>query len=163
MKSHKHGGELILKDRMSKQQLVITIRERFINSDSSVAFSTGPRGNFVFAKYDARTPLLSVQVLHIRNVNTAADIHEFFSGCGYCFVFDDDWEDAHRKSRLIRAEEKWLAEFKAVGEEAKAKLQKAKGMKGPGKKRKREGSDSVSLNLDEHEDSEPNAIECPRR
>jgi hypothetical protein len=106
--------------------------------------------------------LLSVEVLHIGNVSTAADIQEFDSGCGYCFVFDDDWEDAHRKGRLSRAEKKWLAEFRAVGEEAKAKLQKDKGMRGAGKKRKPEGSGSVGLNLDEHEDSEPNASECSR-
>ncbi|KAJ9107640.1 hypothetical protein QFC21_001100 [Naganishia friedmannii] len=161
MKSRKHGGELVMKERMSKQQLVMAIRDRFANPDTSVAFSAGPRGNFVFAKYHARTPLLSVEVLHIRDVATAADIQEFFAGRRYCFVFDDDWADVKRKVKLGRAEEKWLAEFQAVGEEAKAKLQKGKGKDVAGKKRKRGGDNETSSNSDEPAGNDPNAIECP--
>lgn len=63
-----------MKERVSKQQLVITLRERFTNPDTTDPFSAGLRRNFVFAKYDARTPLLSVETLHIRDVKTAADI-----------------------------------------------------------------------------------------
>jgi hypothetical protein len=160
MKSRKHGGELIMKERMSKQQLVITLRERSTNPDTTVPFSAGPRGNFVFAKYNARTPLLSVETLHIGDVKTAADIQEFFAGCGYCFVFDGDWDDAERKSKLVRAEETWLAEFKAVGEDAKAKLQKEKEKTETGKKRKRGGKVEVVSDTDSSS-NDPKAMNRP--
>lgn len=62
--------------------------------------------------------------------------------------------------QLVRAEATWLAEFKAVGEDAKAKLQKEKEKTETGKKRKRGGKVEVVSDTDSSS-NDPKAIDCP--